>query len=89
MGNEYLQYPATVKALAEELKTACNDYNARRIDNTRIKEIVMWYATAQADKLFAANQINPTISKIIGKKRVKLISDLLDGYQQRIGGSVK
>lgn len=81
MKNDYLQYPATIKALAEELKTVCNDYNARRIDNTEIRKIIVWYATAQADKLFVANHINPTISKIIGKKRVKLISDLLDNQQ--------
>lgn len=87
MVNDYLQYPATVKALANEIKTACNDYNARKIDNAQIKEIIMWYATVQPDKLFAADKINPTISKIIGKKRVRLISDLLYGYQQRIGGN--
>lgn len=86
MGNDYLQYPATIKALAAEIKKACNDYYARRITNDRIKEIIMWYATYAPDKLFAAEQLNPTVSTIIGKKRVRLVLDLLDGYQHQIGG---
>ena len=77
MGNEYIQYPSTVKTLAEELVKACDDYNARKINNDRIKEIILWYASSQSDKLFAAEQINPTVKKIIGKKRVRLVNDLL------------
>lgn len=85
MGNEYMRYPSTVKALAEELKKACNDYNSRQISNDRIKEIIDWYAANQSEKLFAADQINPTISKIIGKKRLRLITDLLDAPEENGG----
>ena len=85
MGNEYMRYPSTVKALAEELKNACNDYNSRQISNDRIKEIIDWYAANQPEKLFAANQINPTISKIIGKKRLRLITDLLEAPDENGG----
>lgn len=84
MGNDYMQYPATVKSLAEELKKACDDYQSRKITNDRIKEIIDWYASSQADKLFARDQLNPTISKIIGKRRVRLVTDLV---QRRIGGA--
>lgn len=82
MVNDYMQYPSTIKALAEELKSACNDYNARKINNDRIKEIIYWYAENQADKLFAADKLNPTISKIIGKKRVKLINSILENREK-------
>ena len=85
MGNDYMAYPPTVKALATELVTACNDYNARRISNDRIREVVRWYADTQADKLFAADQINPTVSKIIGKKRLRLVNDLLDSMGKNGG----
>ena len=85
MGNEYMRYPATVKALAEEIKKACNDYNARQISNDRIKEIIDWYAENQPDKLFAADQINPTVSKIIGKKRLRLVNDLLEAPEDNGG----
>ena len=85
MGNEYMLYPSTVKALAEEIKKACNDYNSRKINNDKIKEIIQWYANNQADKLFAAEEINPTISKIIGKKRVNLINALLEAPNENGG----
>ena len=85
MGNDYMEYPSTVKALAAELVNACNDYNARKISNDRIKEIIHWYAETQGDKLFAADQINPTISKIIGKKRLRLINDLLEATEENGG----
>ena len=78
-----MQYPATVKALAEEIKIVCDDYNMRKINNDRINEIISWYANTQADKLFCNQQINPTISKIIGKKRVRLLNVLLN---ERNGG---
>ena len=85
MENEYMKYPSTVKALAKELKKVCNDYNSRQIGNDRIKEIIDWYAANQAEKLFAADQINPTISKIIGKKRLSLITDLLEAPEENGG----
>lgn len=86
MGNKYMQYPATVKALAAEIKTACNDYTARQITNEQIKEIIWWYATKQPSLLFSADKINPTVAAIIGKKRVRLVNELLDGFQHRLGG---
>lgn len=77
MGNDYMQYPNTVKGLAEEIKSACNDYFAKRINNDRIREIIGWYASSQPDKLFDGDLLNPTVSKIIGKRRVRLVNDLL------------
>lgn len=84
MNDDYMAYPLTVKALAGEIIKACNDYMARHIDNNRLREIIFWYAIKQPDKLFAAENLNPTVSKIIGKRRVKLINNLLDGYQDHL-----
>lgn len=77
MSNNYMQFPATVKALAEELKVVCDDYYAKKLNNDEVKEIIVWYANSQSDKLFNNNSFNSTISKTIGKKRVRLIEDLL------------
>lgn len=77
MGNDYVQYPGTVKGLAAELKVICDDYYTRKITNDRLREIITWYANSQQDKLFTGKEINPTVAKIIGKQRVRLICDLL------------
>lgn len=88
MDDQYMKYPTTIKTLAGEIKTICNDYNARKITNDQIREIMFWYANKMPEMLFAADNINPTVAAIIGKKRIKLLTDLLDGYQQRIGGGL-
>lgn len=77
MSLDYIQYPATVKALAAEIKRACNDYYARLIDNNQIKDVIESYAKTVPDLLFSENQINPTVAIIIGKKRLRLVTDLV------------
>lgn len=84
MGNNYMQYPSTVKVLAEELKVVCDDYYAKKINNDQLKEIILWYANSQEDKLFSGQDFNTTVTKIIGKKRVRLISDLLRNETGRV-----
>lgn len=85
MGNDYLEFPGTVKGLAGELKVICDDYSNKKITNSRFKEIIESYASNQADLLFSGEQLNPTVVKIIGKKRVYLINSLL----KRESGGVK
>lgn len=77
MSLDYIQYPATVKTLAAEIKRACNDYYAKIIDNNQIKEIIEGYAKTVPYLLFSENQINPTVSIIIGKKRLRLVIDII------------
>lgn len=72
-----MQYPSSVKGLAEEIKKACDDYFNRKIDNDQIREIISWYASSYSDKLFVGGQLNTTITKIIGKSRTRLLIDLL------------
>lgn len=88
MNDKYMAYPLTVKDLANEIIKACNDYKARRIDNEQIKEIMLWYANTVPEKLFNGAEYNPTVTKIIGSRRIELLNTLLVGYQQRIGGGV-
>lgn len=77
MGNDYMHYPTTVKVLAGEIKNICDDYNKRKIDNIELDEIILWYADTQSNKLFCNGEINPTITKIIGQKRLHLLKTLL------------
>jgi len=86
MNEKYMAYPLTVKELATELIIACNDYKARHIDNADIKEIILWYASTAPEKLFNGSDYNPTVTKMIGSRRIELINTLLDGYQLRLGG---
>lgn len=77
MSDNYLQYPSTVKELAAELIKVCDDYKSRRITNSEIREIIAWYATETPEMLFAFDEINPTVRKIIGKRRERVVVSLL------------
>jgi len=80
---EYLMYPPTVKAMAAEIITACDDYLARKIGLEPLKQLILHYASTSPNMLFNAQSFNPTILNRIGKKRAAIIEKLLDGYQQR------
>lgn len=81
MGFRYMQYPTKVKELAVEIITACNDYKARKIDNDELKEVILYYASKYPDKLFNGPDFNPTIKKMIGKQRIELLNNILEGFQ--------
>jgi len=89
MEYEFLKYPSSVKALAEEIKRVTADYSARRLGNDDFKNIFLWYANYCGDKLFQGQDYNPTIKAIIGKRRIKLIDMVLDGYQITLFKGVK
>lgn len=81
MSFRYLQYPTKVKELAAEIIKACNDYKARKIGNEELREVIFYYASKYPEKLFNGAELNPTITKVIGKQRVEIINKLLEGYQ--------
>lgn len=83
MSENYVQYPTTVKELAAELKKILNDYRARKIGNEEVKAAVLWYAESCPEKLFDADKLNPTISRLIGIKRLAVVNTLLVGYQTK------
>lgn len=78
MNSKYMLYPIKVKDLANELITVCNDYKARRINNSELREIILFFASTHHEKLFNGDDLNPTVKKIIGKKRINLINKILD-----------
>ena len=89
MEYEFLKYPKNVVVLAEEINRVTNDYDARRIGNDELKEIMLWYANKCSDKLFQGQDYNRSVKKIIGKRRIKLLDTILDGYQLTIFRGVK
>lgn len=76
-----MQYPTTVKEVATEIIIACNDYKARNIGNDELREAILYYASKYPEKLFNGKELNPTVTKMVGKQRVELINKLLEGYQ--------
>lgn len=78
----FLRNPITVKQMAEQIHRATDEYVAMQLSEKDLKELLFHYATHHGKKIFGFNgSINPTISKIIGKKRVELIKIMLAGYQ--------
>lgn len=89
MEYEFLKYPKSIRALAKEINRVTNDYDARKIGNDELKEIMLWYATKCPDKLFKGLAYNPTLKQIIGKRRIALLDIILDGHQLNIFKGVK
>lgn len=56
-------------------------YWAREIKEDELKEIIIFWATHENKKLFKGSDLNSSITKIIGKKRVELVNAMLDGVQ--------
>ena len=80
----YIAYPVTILDFANELKKAIDDYRARKINNKEIQEIIRFYARSQPDKLFDGAELNITVQRICGKKRIEVINSFLNGFQQRL-----
>ena len=80
----YIAYPVTILDFANELKKAIDDYRARKINNKEIHEIIRFYAHSQPDKLFDGAELNITVQRICGKKRIEVINSFLNGFQQRL-----
>jgi len=89
MEYEFLKYPSSVRGLAVEIKRVMNDYNARKLGNNELREIVLWYANNCGDKFFKGQDYNPTVKAIIGKSRIKVLDMVLDGYQPMLFKGVK
>lgn len=74
---KFLKYPKTVVSLAKELIRITDDYNNRQIDNDEFKNIIIWYKDNYPEKLFANNNYNPSIKRIIGKHRIIQINKII------------
>jgi len=82
---DFIKYPPTVTALIEELINACDGYIARIITEQELRALIHSWGYSSGDKLFnGAKNFNPTVTQRLGKKRLKLVEAMLEGYQQRI-----
>jgi len=85
--NEFpiLRNPLTVKQMAGQLKAACDLYIKLKLSEKHLKELVWHYADTHGKKLFGRNgTLNPTLEKIIGKKRKQLVEIMLSDFQMRL-----
>jgi uncharacterized protein (TIGR04540 family) len=85
MNENYVAYPLSVVAFANELKRAVDDYNSRTITSMELRELVMWWAQTSPEKLFNGDSYNLTVKKLVGVRRLSVVDKMLDGYQTLIG----
>ena len=81
---EILKNPTTVKLLAVQIISACDEYISLKLTEKQFRELLFHYASQHGKKLFSIKGINPTIMNRIGKKRLELVNIMLEGYQQRL-----
>lgn len=79
--NNYILYPKSVVQLADEIKKICNNYWENNISADEVKKYIEVWAK-DTEFLFYNNEIkeenlNKSIKKIVGKKRINLIFTLL------------
>lgn len=71
-----IRKPKTVKALASEIINICDGYWKREIPEDEVKKYISYWSVYENNKLFKGTKINTTIGKIIGKKRMELVSKM-------------
>lgn len=81
---DILKNPTTVKLLARQLIASCDSYVALKMPEKQFKELIIHYAAQHGKKLFSHKGLNPTIISRIGKKRVDLVSIMLEGFQKKL-----
>ena len=81
---EFLLHPRTVVQMAEEVKKACDSYWARQISEEELKRLVHQWARNEGDKLLRGDDYNPSVKKIIGKKRLQLVEKMMKGFQVKL-----
>ncbi len=79
--NDIIKNPETIKSLAHEIKIVCDGYWSRQISEYDAKEYIIYWAVHEGKKLFKGNELNSTLSMIIGKRRIELINKWLEGTQ--------
>ena len=90
MEYSFVKYPKSIRIMAEEIKRATNDYDGRKIGNDELQGIIRWYADKCGDRFFSGRyDYNPTLKLIIGQRRIKVIDQILDGYQLTMFDGIK
>jgi uncharacterized protein (TIGR04540 family) len=78
---EFLRNPVTIKQLTVQINRACDCYLSQEYSEKSFKELIVYYAHNHGNKLFKANNFNPTLLNRIGKKRAALLEKTLSGFQ--------
>lgn len=78
---DVIRHPRTVVELAKEIMKVADAYWGREIKESELREIIVFWATHENRKLFAGSNLNSSITKIIGKRRVELVNAMLEGIQ--------
>jgi uncharacterized protein (TIGR04540 family) len=81
---DIIKNPKTVKGLAGEIINLCDGYWSRKINEDEAKEYIRYWSQYEGIKLFKGDKLNSTVTKIIGKKRSKLINLWLEGTQIKL-----
>jgi len=76
--NGIIRNPRTIKSLAEEIIKVCDAYWSRNISEEVGREYILYWSKSEGNKLFKSSELNSTIKKVIGKKRVELISKWIE-----------
>jgi len=82
--NDIIRNPKTVKDLASEIIKVCDGYWSRTLNENEAKDLINYWSKNEAIKLFKGKELNSTVTKIIGKRRVELINKWLEGTQIEI-----
>lgn len=83
--SEIIKNPKTVKGLASEITRVCDEYWSRQMEESVAKQYIIYWSKYEGKKLFKGEELNSTITKIIGKKRVDLVNKWLEGTQIKLG----
>lgn len=82
---DYIKYPPTTKILIEEIKRACDDYIARRINENELKNIIWTWADNVGEKMFNGSyEFSPTVIQRVGTKRLTIVNHMLNGHQYKL-----
>lgn len=80
-----LQNPITIKQMAEQVKIACDHYNSLNLEEKDFEALLQHYARNHGNRFFGKNgSLNPTLEKIIGKKRKELVNIMLKDHQMSL-----
>lgn len=73
----YTAYPKTIVNFSEELKNMIDDYSKKRITNDDFEELIKFYVENDSDKLFTGDEINITVQRFLGIKRINVLKNVL------------
>lgn len=84
MPEKYMLYPMSVLEPSYEMRKAVDDYKARRISSAELQETVLAWANNAPDKFFDGADYKLTLKKVVGVRRMAVVTKMLDGYQTHI-----